>query len=328
MAWVMMRAQGEKSLDVVGVGSWSNFDHLFVVERLPLPGDTVQITGPIELVERIFFGGCAPNNVAAAARLGARTGLIGVVGQDFVTRGYQAYFDQLDVNLNGAILVPEGLCGHSFLYSEPDGKSVCLSHLGAAARQEEYEPNAEVLEQTKVAVINYRFDRFTLCAAQLVRNAGGIVIASGAVMTAPDYADAICRTTHLLICTEHELQQLITFLGLDNRSSLFGLGIRAIIATRGTLGSQIITPNDAIDIPIVLAERVVDPTGAGDGFVGGVAFGIAAGYSLEDSARFGAVVASFVVEAWGCQTNLPTFARAAERYIASFSALPVPESPT
>lgn len=313
-----MKAQTAKTLDVVGVGSWTNFDHLFVVDRLPLPGDTVQVTSGIEAVEQVFFGGCAPNNVAAAARLGAQAGLIGIVGRDFATRGYQTYFEQLGVDLSGLTTIQDGLCGHSFLYSDPEGKAICLSHLGVAARQEDYEPNLSMLAQAKVVVINYRFDSYTLQAARHAKETAGLVIVSGALITAPEYSSAFVSTTDILVCTEHELGQLIEFLKLDDRTQLFGHGLQAIITTKGKQGSQLVTLDRTINIPIAQAARIVDPVGAGDGFMGGVATGLAFGYTLEDAARLGAVVASFVVEALGCQTNLPTFEQAATRYLKNF----------
>lgn len=313
-----MNPTPDKKLDVIGVGSWTNFDHLFVVDRLPMPGDTVQILGPIDTVEQTFFGGCAPNNVAAAARLGARTGLVGVVGRDFIERGYQRYFLELGVDLDGVTVVADDYCGHSFLYSDRDGQSICLSHLGVASRQDEFEPNHTVLTSARVAVINYRFDHYTLKAASVVKHAGGLVILSGAVMTAPSHARSFTEVTDILVCTEHELQQLLEHLELTERTDLFKRGLQALIVTRGKRGSQIVLPDRMIDVPICKADKVVDTTGAGDSFVGGFAFGLASGYEIEDCARLGAVVASFVVEAVGCQTNLPTFAQAAERFAENF----------
>lgn len=313
-----MASKSSKSLAVVGVGSWTYFDHLFVVERLPAPGDTVQIESAGETIEQVHFGGCAPNNVAAAARLGAHTGLVGVAGRDFESRGYRAYLEGLGVDLSGLVVVEDDRCGQSFLYSDREGQSICLSHLGAAARQEQYTPDAGVLAQARVGIINYRFDRFTLGAARLVKSTGGTVMVSGALMTSPNHADAFTRTTDVLVSTQHELGQLVAFLGLREAPDLFGRGIKAIVATRGKLGSRIVTAERTVDIPLVEARRVVDTTGAGDAFAGGVAYGLAVGYLLEDAARLGAVVASFVVEAIGCQTNLPTLAQAAERFERSF----------
>ena len=305
-------------LDVVAVGSWSNFDHLFRVDRLPAPGDTVQITSSIQSVEKVYWGGCAPNNAAAAARLGAAAGLVSVVGRDFRGRGYQAYFEGLGVNLRGTILLEEELSGHSFLFSDPNGDAICISHIGAAARQGEHLPDEEILSTAKVVTINYIFDSFTLRAAQIASNAGGSVITSGALMTAPDFAKAIVESSHILVCTEHELHQLCELLGLPSRTMLFDHGMRALVATLGKRGSLLLTPDGEVHIPVAQANRIVDPVGAGDGFVGGLATGLAFGYPLQIAVKLGAAVASFVVEEQGCQTNLPSFEQAAQRMRASF----------
>jgi sugar/nucleoside kinase (ribokinase family) len=175
----------------------------------------------------------------------------------------------------------------------------------------------EALSRAKVAIINYRFDSYALRAARIARDARGIVILS-AVAAAPAYVTAFINTTDILICTDYELQQVAEYLKLDSHADLFKRGLRALIATRGKAGSRVVTAEKTIDVPIAPALRVVDPVGAGDGFVGGTATGLAFGYTLEDAARLGAVVASFVVEAWGCQSNLPTFAEAADRFSASF----------
>lgn len=50
------------------------------------------------------------------------------------------------------------------------------------------------------------------------------------------------------------------------------------------------------------AERVVDPTGAGDAFAAGLAIALAEGRSLDDCARFANAVASFAVEGVGMES--------------------------
>jgi sugar/nucleoside kinase (ribokinase family) len=313
-----MDAKPSQRLDVVAVGSWSNFDHLFRVGRLPAPGDTVQITSSIQSVEKVYWGGCAPNNAAAAAKLGATAGLVSVVGRDFRERGYQTYFEELEIDLRGTITLEKELSGHSFLFSDADGDAICISHIGAAARQSEFEPDREVLSAAKVVTINYIFDRFTLRAAQIASEAGGRVVTSGALMTAPDFAKAMVETTHILVCTEHELNQLCDFLGLSSRTMLFDRGVRALVSTAGKRGCVVMTADGQVHIRTASAGRVIDPVGAGDGFVGGLATGLAFGYPLQDAVRLGAVVASFVVEEWGCQTNLPSFEQAAQRMLTSY----------
>ena len=299
--------------DVVAIGSWTNFDHLLEVTSLPAPGDTVQISSPVDEVERVYFGGCAPNVAMGAARLGARAALVSVVGDDFRTRGYSAWLDERGVDQRAVQLIAGERCGHSFLFRDAGGNSVCISQLGVAARQEEYVPDAATTAAGKVAVITCRFDRFTLCAAELARAGGARVILSGALATAPALAAAFIATSDILVCTEHELTQLISLLVCDEAYALLEMGLSAIVRTRGAAGASWQTAGASAPSLAIAPRRVVDPTGAGDGFVAGLAVGIAQGQALPAAIRLGASVASFVVEAVGCQTNLPTMPEAMAR---------------
>jgi len=308
----------DKSIDVVAVGSWTNFDHLFRVDQLPMPGDTVQIISPIATVEKIHWGGCAPNNAVAAAKLGATSALVSVVGRDFRDRGYKSYLEGLSIDLRGTIILEDALCGHSFLFSAPSGDSICISHIGAAAFQAQQTPNEEVLRSSKVAVINYVFDEFTLRAAQIVSENGGQVIVSGALMTAPEYAQAMVSVADILVCTEHELDRLCSYLNLEDEFALFNSGIQALISTRGKSGSLLTTRDRRELIPAAQPDRVVDPVGAGDSFVGGIAAGLAFDLPLDIAIKLGAVVASYVIEAEGCQTNMPTREQVESRLLRDF----------
>ena len=299
--------------DVVAVGSWTNFDHLFEVASLPAPGDTVQICSPVKDVERVYFGGCAPNVAVAAARLGARSALVSVVGEDFSSRGYAAHLDECGVDQRAVQVIPGERCGHSFMFRDADGDSVCISQIGVAARQEEFAPNAAILAATRVAVITYRFDRFTLKAAESARAGAAQVILSGALATAQDLAPAFVGRANMLVCTEHELAQLVSSLALDDAHALLDAGLSTIVCTRGAGGVVWLTSKSRGQVSAVAVRRVLDSTGAGDGFVAGLAVGLGQGQTLPEAIRLGASVASFVVEAVGCQTNLPTMPAAQAR---------------
>lgn len=299
--------------DVVAVGSWTNFDHLFEVTSLPAPGDTVQICSPVHEIERVYFGGCAPNVAVAAARLGARSALVSVVGDDFCPRGYAAHLDECGVDQRAVHVVAGERCGHSFMFRDVDGDSVCISQIGVAAHQEEFAPDPATLAAARVAVITYRFDRFTLNAAELARAGGAQVILSGALATAPDLAAAFIARADMLVCTEHELAQLVSSLAHDDAHALLETGLSTIVCTQGAAGIDWQTSEDSGHVPAVAPRQVVDPTGAGDGFVAGLAVGLAQGRALPEAIQLGAGVASFVVEAVGCQTNLPSMPSAEAR---------------
>ncbi len=59
-----------------------------------------------------------------------------------------------------------------------------------------------------------------------------------------------------------------------------------------------------LDIDAIIRDTV-DPTGAGDSYRAGFLNAYLKGEDLETCGKFASSVASFVVEAEGCQTNVP-----------------------
>ena len=74
--------------------------------------------------------------------------------------------------------------------------------------------------------------------------------------------------------------------------------VPVVVVTRGRAGCTVFTHEGNGDVGVFPA-RVVDPTGAGDGFTAGMSLAMAAGLRAMDAARWGAVVASVIVEGRG-----------------------------
>jgi adenosine kinase len=105
-----------------------------------------------------------------------------------------------------------------------------------------------------------------------------------------------CR---ILICNDYELNLVMNKTGLT-RAALHKL-TGTIIVTRGESGSTVFSPDGEINIPAFKPGKVVDPTGAGDSFRGGLITGLVQKLSLEQCARMGSVCASFCLEYYGTQ---------------------------
>ena len=105
-----------------------------------------------------------------------------------------------------------------------------------------------------------------------------------------------CR---ILICNDYELDMITKMTGQKKEALMRLAG--TIIVTRGELGSIISTSDCEINIPAVKPKIVVDPTGAGDAYRGGLISGLIQGKSIEHCARMGSVCASFAVECCGTQ---------------------------
>ena len=119
------------------------------------------------------------------------------------------------------------------------------------------------------------------------------------MLDAKDVVQAIegCR---ILICNDYELDLIMSKTEMDEGELLERA--KTIIVTMGEMGSRLYTPEGEIKIPAAKAKQVVDPTGAGDAYRGGLISGLLRGKDIEESARMGSACASFAVECYGTQS--------------------------
>ena len=61
------------------------------------------------------------------------------------------------------------------------------------------------------------------------------------------------------------------------------------------------TLNQSTTIPVVPTNNVVDPTGAGDAFRGGLIKGLLQGLPVERAARMGTICSHYVIQTYGTQ---------------------------
>ena len=78
--------------------------------------------------------------------------------------------------------------------------------------------------------------------------------------------------------------------------------VETVVITRGEQGSSIRSGEEGFEIPVVAADRVVDPTGCGDAYRAGFLLGASRGLPLETCGRLGSVMGSLAVETEGTQS--------------------------
>jgi adenosine kinase len=105
-----------------------------------------------------------------------------------------------------------------------------------------------------------------------------------------------CR---ILIVNDYELSLVMSKTGLNKNALLKKAG--TLITTLGELGSQVSSRESDIAVPAVKLKKVVDPTGAGDAYRGGLLSGMARGLDIAECAWMGSVCASYAVETYGTQ---------------------------
>jgi adenosine kinase len=124
---------------------------------------------------------------------------------------------------------------------------------------------------------------------------------------------------HIVICNDYEFELIRQKTGMQEADVLAVASM--LIITRGEHGSTVITRDTRIDVPAVPPDRIVDPTGVGDAFRGGLMKGLASGRSLEVSAKMGSVAATWALEHLGGTSHAYTWAEFVQRYEAHFGAM-------
>jgi sugar/nucleoside kinase (ribokinase family) len=130
--------------------------------------------------------------------------------------------------------------------------------------------------------------------------------------------EGILENTKFLFCNEFEMGRILKLLKMRRKEELFTFPIEYIIVTKGRRGSSVTTREESFDVPAVRA-KLVDPTGAGDAFRAAFLSAFLRGESLEMCAKIASSVASFIIEEYGAQTNIPSWKEALARLRKSSS---------
>ena len=265
-------------------------------------------------------GGCAPNIAYTLALLGERPVLMATAGEDFGE--YRQWLEAAGVDTSLVREVPGKFCASFFCSTDQDNNQIASFYTGAMANAGELsfrtagrcglaivspnDPGAMVqyAEECRTLAIPYIFDPGQQCAR----------------MSGDELKDGVVGAT-AVICNDYEYELLCQKTGMDERDILSHVG--ALIVTRGEHGSTVIEKDGRADVAAVHPRRVVDPTGVGDAYRGGLMKGIALGLSYPDAARIGSVAATYALEHLGGQSHAYTWDEFKARYEEHFGALRV-----
>jgi adenosine kinase len=127
------------------------------------------------------------------------------------------------------------------------------------------------------------------------------------------------RGSTITILNDYEYELIKQKTGFDESAILDKAG--ALIVTRGENGSTIYQGGREISVPAVPPYRIVDPTGVGDAFRGGLLKGLAIDAPLPVCCRLGSVAATYALEHLGGQSHAYTWEEFMERYESQFGAM-------
>jgi adenosine kinase len=98
--------------------------------------------------------------------------------------------------------------------------------------------------------------------------------------------------------------------------------VRALVVTLGAHGSHIHVDGKRHEVPSVMADAVVDPTGCGDAYRAGLLYGIANGWDWESTGRLGSLMGAIKIAQRGPQNHAPSRTEIEDRYKKAFGYSP------
>ena len=312
-------------MSIVVTGSIA-FDYLmsfpgrFTEHLLPEHVQRVSLSFLVDTMDK-RRGGCAPNIAYTLALLGGRPLLMATAGEDF--GDYRQWLDSTGVDTSQVRQIPGKFCASFFCSTDVDNNQIASFYTGAMADAGQLsfrsvkdcglaiiapnDPRAMVqyAEECRVLGIPFIFDPGQQCAR----------------MEGSELREGITGAT-IVIVNDYELELLRQKTGMSESDIL--VVAKTLIVTRGEHGSSIMTADGQVNVPAVTPARIVDPTGVGDAFRGGLMRGIALGLSYEDSARMGSVAATYALEHMGGLSHAYTWDEFKARYREHFGELILP----
>jgi adenosine kinase len=140
-------------------------------------------------------------------------------------------------------------------------------------------------------------------------------------MAGDELRDGITGAT-IVIVNDYELELLRQKTGMSE-ADILGVA-KTLIVTKGEHGSTVAMPDRSVDVAAVPPRRIVDPTGVGDAFRGGLMRGIALGLPYGVCARLGSVAATYALEHMGGLSHAYSWDEFKTRYEQHFGPLTVP----
>lgn len=283
-------------------------DLAFRAGRLPGIGETIAGSG-----FKVGPGGKGSNQAVAAARAGAQVTFISKIGRDEFGRIALDTWSKEGITPRVAEMADQPT-GAAFIYvNEVNGDNAIIVVPGAAATISAADVDAAGDAIRNAAVFVTQLEQPAAAAKrglEIARAAGTITIFNPA--PAERFDDELYRLCDYVTPNESEASLLtgIPVKRADDAKKagdvLLKKGAKAALITLGEAGSYLHSATQSVLVPAFKTGQVVETTGAGDAFNGGLAVALAEGASALEAARFGSAVAGISVTKAGTAPSMPT----------------------
>lgn len=298
-------ATAKRAAPAVCVVGAALIDLISYVPRLPVLGETLHGTD-----FRLGFGGKGANQAAMAAKLGARVAMVTKLGRDVFGDNTLENFRSLGIDTTHVSIDEDASSGVAPIAVAPNGDNSIIIVTGAVSRMTaaDIERARPAIAAADVLVCQLEIPHeATFAALDLAREEGTFTILNPAPAVAELPPEAY-RLADVLCPNEPESELLlghpIAGREVEATRELRARGARAVVLTLGDRGCVVADGEAELHVPAEAVEAV-DTTGAGDAFVGSLAYLVARGDPLAAAADRANRIAAVSVRRRGTQTSFP-----------------------
>lgn|GEM_PF-60112 len=293
-----------KGICVVGA---CNMDLISYVPRLPKMGETLH-------GQRFAmgFGGKGANQAVMAAKLGGSVSMVSRLGRDSFGETTLKNFAKWGVDTSHVLFTDQAASGVAPIAVDADGKNSIIIVTGAndLLTEEDVTAATSAIAGAAICVCQLEIPLATSLAALRLARENGVFTLFNPAPARPDLPEELYRLSDIFCPNESETELLtgMPTATLDQAEAaarkLVSRGAKTVILTLGERGSLVVTADEARHIPVT-PVRARDTTGAGDCFVGSLAFFLAAAKPLAQAVERANRIAAISVQAEGTQTSFP-----------------------
>lgn len=290
---------------ILGLGGVTT-DQIGLVDHIPGADEVIRLQG-----YRVEQGGMAATALVAAARLGAQAEFLGAVGDDANGSHALERFAAQGVATPRVRVLAGAISAFSFILVDSRSGKRTIIHEPGVQRNRALELSKPDYKALLEAAGYLHLDGFWMDTAielaETARQTGiPVTLDIGQNQRDPKIEALLGLADYVIPSLPFALRFTKQDRAERAAEALLGYGAKGVIQTLGERGAFVMLEDgERFTVP-AFAVDVVDTTGAGDSFHGGLLFALSRDYALKEAVVFASAVAALKCTKLGGQSGLPT----------------------